>query len=563
MAARASMRHRAAVRIAAALTGAATSVALTIAFAFAAALLLAGCTSPRPAAESGAVTFLIESMPTNLDPRIGTDAFSAHLDGMIFSSLLAHDAQMNIVPDLAQTWDTPDPLTYIFHLRRGVAFHDGRPLTSADVKFTFDSIMSGAIKTPKRASFRTVAAIDAPDDATIIFHLKEPYASFLWNLCRPGVGIVPAGSGLEIAQHPIGTGPFRFVSMKTDEEIILERNANYFGDSAASPNVHAAALASVAPQPASASALTAAAAPTNPIERIRFRIVPEATVRALELRKGTADGEINSLTPDMVRALSAQPGLQVSEQPGTVLAYIAINFDDPILAHREVRQALAYATDRDALIAYLLRGEARPAASLLPPNHWAYDPNVRQYGHDNVRANQLLDAAGFPRGAGGVRFHLTIKTSTEESARLLSEALADQWKQIGVVLDLRPLEFATFYSDITHGSFQLYTYRWIGGNNDPDIFEFVFSSKKSPPDGANRGHYRNPQLDALIDQERIEMNQASRKEILSTIQKIVADDEPYINLWYLDNECVHRDRLTDVLLPPGGDYEFLARATLR
>ena len=527
------MRHRAAARIAA---------TFAVTFAFAASLLLAGCTSSRPAVEPGGVTFLIESMPTNLDPRIGTDAFSAHLDSMIFSSLLAHDAQMNIVADLAETWETPDPLTYIFHLRHGVTFHDGRPLTSADVKFTFDSIMSGAIKTPKRASFRTVAAIEAPDGATVVFHLKEPYASFLWNLCRPGVGIVPAGSGQEIAQHPIGTGPFRFVSMKTDEEILLARNANYFGDSDPPPDVNAA---------------------SKPIERIRFRIVPEATVRALELRKGTADGEINSLTPDMVRALSSRPGIQVSEQPGTVLAYIAINFDDPILAHREVRQALAYATDRDALIAYLLRGEARPAASLLPPNHWAYEPNVRQYGHDNVRANHLLDAAGFPRGAGGVRFHLTIKTSTEESARLLSEALADQWKQIGVVLDLRPLEFATFYSDITHGSFQLYTYRWIGGNNDPDIFEFVFSSKKMPPDGANRGHYRNPQLDALIDQERVEMNQAKRKEILSTIQKIVAEDEPYINLWYLDNECVHRDRLTDVLLPPGGDYEFLDRATLR
>jgi peptide/nickel transport system substrate-binding protein len=547
VAAHVNMRRRPAALSATFTSAVATTLA--VALAIASSLLLAACSSSRPAAESGAVTFLIESMPTNLDPRIGTDAFSAHLDGMIFSSLLAHDAQMNIVADLAETWDTPDPLTYIFHLRHGVTFHDGRPLTSTDVKFTFDSIMSGAIKTPKRASFRMVASVEAPDAATIIFHLKEPYASFLWNLCRPGVGIVPAGSGLEIAQHPIGTGPFRFVSMKTDEEILLARNANYFGDSdPPSLDVNAGANASAA---------------AKPIERIRFRIVPEATVRALELRKGTADGEINSLTPDMVRALSKQPGLEVSEQPGTVLAYIAINFDDPILAHREVRQALAYATDRDALIAYLLRGEARPAGSLLPPNHWAYDPNVRQYGHDNVRANQLLDAAGFPRAAGGVRFHLTIKTSTEESARLLSEALADQWKQIGVVLDLRPLEFATFYSDITHGSFQLYTYRWIGGNNDPDIFEFVFSSKKFPPDGANRGHYRNPQLDALIDQERVEMNQDKRKEILSTIQKIVAEDEPYINLWYLDNECVHRDRLTDVLLPPSGDYEFLARAMLR
>jgi peptide/nickel transport system substrate-binding protein len=133
---------------------------------------------------------------------------------------------------------------------------------------------------------------------------------------------------------------------------------------------------------------------------------------------------------------------------------------------------------------------------------------------------------------------------------------------VGVVLELRPLEFATFYSDITRGSFQLYTYRWVGGNSDPDIFDYVFSSKKMPPDGANRGHYKNPVVDALLDQARVEMNQQKRKAILSEIQNLVAEDEPYINLWYLDNVCVHRARLTGIVIPPGGDYEFLDIARL-
>jgi peptide/nickel transport system substrate-binding protein len=529
---------------------------ISVVFAF----LLAGCSSFRSVAEPGTVTFLIESMPPNLDPRIGTDAFSEHIDGLIFSSLLAHDASMNIVPDLAESWETPDPLTYVFHLRHGVKFHDGSTLTSADVKFTFDSIISGAIKTGKRTAFRAVSSVDAPADYIVIFRLKEPYASFLWNLTRPGVGIVRRGSGLEVAQKPIGTGPFRFVSMTVDEKILLDRNASYFGSAAADvpPN---GGLAISAPDSFNASPQHTD--PGIPLEHICFRIVPDATTRALELRKGAADGEINSLTPDMVATLAKQPGLHVSEQPGTVLAYIAINMDDPILAHREARQALAFAIDRDSLIQYLLRGEARPAASLLPPNHWAYESSLRQYAYDANRAEQLLDAAGYPRGRDGVRFHLTLKTSTEESTRLLSEALADEWKKVGVVLDLRPLEFATFYSDITHGTFQLYTYRWIGGNNDPDIFEFVFSSKKMPPDGANRGHYRNSELDALIGEERVEMDQQKRKAILSSIQKIIAEDEPYINLWYLDNESVHRNRLTGIQIPPGGDYEFLDAARLR
>jgi peptide/nickel transport system substrate-binding protein len=492
---------------------------------------IAGCSHRGVSGESSTVNFLIESMPTNLDPRIGTDAQSEHLDGLIFSSLLAHDALMNIVPDIAERWDASDPLTYRFHLRQGVRFHDGRVLTSADVKFTFDSILSGTIQTPKRGAFRMVTSVEAPDDATVVFHLREPYASFLWNLTRPGVGIVPRNSGTEMSRHPIGTGPFRFVSMKTDEEIILERNLAYFG------------------------------APPS-IERVRFRIVPDAIVRALELRKGTADVAINALSPDMVVTLAKEPGIIADQQPGTPLAYVAFNCDDRILAHHEARQALAYATDRPTLIRYLYRSQARPASSLLPPNHWAYDSNVKQYGYDVRKAEQLLDAAGFKRAANGVRFHLTLKTSTEESTRLLGEALADEWKRVGVVLELRPLEFATFYADITRGSFQLYTYRWVGGNSDPDIFEYVFSSKKMPPDGANRGHYKNPVVDALLDQARVEMNQQKRKAILSEIQSLVAEDEPYINLWYLDNVCVHRARLTGIVIPPGGDYEFLDLARL-
>lgn len=472
-------------------------------------------------------------MPINLDPRIGTEAQSQHLHGLIFDSLVAFDEQMKIIPDLATTWDIPNPLTYVFHLRRGVKFHDGRPLTSADVKFTFDSIISGAAASSKRGTFPMVESIETPDEATVIFHLREPFSSFLWNLTLPGIGIVPAGSGKEEAQKPVGTGPFRVASITQDEEIVLERNPDYFGG---------------APK----------------INRVLFRVVPEAIVRALELRKGTADiGGVNSLTPDMVLALTKVPELIAEEQPGTTFAYVALNFDDPILAHREVRQALAYATDRTTLIRYLLRGQARPASSLLPPNHWAYEPNVQQYAYDPARAEQLLDAAGFARGADGVRIHLTLKTSTEESARLLGEALADQWKRVGVALELRPLENATFVADIGRGSFQLYTFRWIGANNDPDIFRYVFSSKRMPPDGANRGHYRNPTLDALIDKQRVEMDMAKRKELLSEIQKIVAEDEPYINLWYVDNVCVHRARVTGIAIAPGGGYDFLDTAELK
>jgi peptide/nickel transport system substrate-binding protein len=495
-------------------------------------LLLAGCGSSNTSADSSTVNFLLDSAPTNLDPRIGADAYSEHVHGLIFSSLVGRDAKMKVIPDLAQSWDMPDPVTYVFHLRRGVKFHDGRLLTSADVKFTLDTIISGPLKSPKRQTFKLVTSVETPDDDTVVIRLSEPFASLLWNLSLPGIGIVPRGSGAEMAQHPIGTGPFRFVSAATDEEIVLERNENYFG---------------VAPK----------------IERLRMRIVPDVTVRALELRKGSADVAINSLTPDMVVTLAKERGLAALQEPGSSMAYLSFNFEDPILAKREVRQALAYATDRATIIKYLLRGQARPAQSLLPPNHWAFDADVQQYDFDPAHAARLLDAAGYPRGADGVRLRLTLKTSTDEFTRLTSAAIADQWKRVGVVLELRPLEFATFYSDITRGSFQMYTLRWVGGNNDPDLFESVFSSKKMPPVGSNRGHYRNAELDTLLDESRVEMDQAKRKEILARVQEIVASDEPYINLWYVDNVCVHRERLEGIALSPGGDYDFLDSAFLK
>ncbi|MGC1620855.1 MAG: ABC transporter substrate-binding protein, partial [Candidatus Acidiferrum sp.] len=152
--------------------------------------VLAGC-GHRNTNDPSSLTFLIESNPTNLDPRYATDSQSQRIDGLLFSSLLERDDQMNFRGDLAESWSAPDPLTYIFHLRSGVHFHDGSPLTSADVKYTFESILNPATRSPKRGAFRMVASIDTPDAATVIFHLTEPYASFLWNLARPAVGIIP------------------------------------------------------------------------------------------------------------------------------------------------------------------------------------------------------------------------------------------------------------------------------------------------------------------------------------------------------------------------------------
>jgi ABC-type transport system substrate-binding protein len=488
--------------------------------------LVVGCshsTNPDPSS----LTFLIESNPTNLDPRFATDAQSQHIDGLLFSSLLQRDDQMNLHGDLAESWDSPDPLTYVFHLRRDVRFHDGRPVTSADVKATFEYIMNPANRSPKRGAFRMVTLIVAPNDTTVIFRLKEPYASFTVNLVRPTVGIAPADAAADFSRRPIGSGPFRFVRQSQDDEVVLDRNPDYFRGAPA-------------------------------LSRVRFRVVPDAIVRALELRKGSADLEMSSLAPDMIPVLAKQRQLAVTQRPGTNITYLGINLEDPILAHREVRQALAFATDREALIRYLLHGQARVASGILPPNHWAYEPNVTHYTPDTARAEQLLDSAGFPRKEDGMRLHITLKTSTDEQYRLIGAALQDQWRRAGVDLELRPLELATLLSDAVKGNFQLNLLRWFGANNDPDIFEFVYSSKRFPPDGANRGHYRNPRIDALTDQIRTEMDRGKRKALCSEAQKILADDLPYLPLWFTDVVSIHRGSLGDLPLSSTADFDFLS-----
>lgn len=229
-------------------------------------------------------------MPVNLDPRIGTDAASQYIDGLLFNSLVELDAQRNPHGDLAEKWEMADPRTYIFHLRGGVKFHDGRALTSADVKYTFDSILDGTITSSKRGSLAVIRSVEAPDAATVIFHLQEPYAGFLWEIARPAIGIVPAGAGTDFASQLIGTGPFRFVSAKQDDDVVVERNDQYFGS-------------------------------VPKISRVRFRVVPEAIVRALELRKGTADIEEDSLAPDMIPVLKRQSTIEVTESRNDLPVY--------------------------------------------------------------------------------------------------------------------------------------------------------------------------------------------------------------------------------------------------
>jgi peptide/nickel transport system substrate-binding protein len=496
-------------------------------------LAISGCRSAQR--DPLTVVFLIESSPANLDPRTGTDVQSQRIDALLFDGLLARDAHFQFTPALAERWEQPNPLTLVFHLRDGVHFHDGRSLTAGDVVWTIKSMIDaanpGGVITPKAASYASIDTVEAPDDRTIVMHLKHPDNFLLSNLSTGAMGIVPTGSGRDFWQHPVGTGPFRFVSQQIDQDVIVERNPQSW---------------SVSPK----------------LERVRFAIVPDAITESLELEKGSGDVAINSLPMDSLAVLAARPNLQMEETIGTEVQYLSFNLRDPLLADVRVRQAISCAIDRNLIIQTMMGNHAQPALSLLPASHWAFNGDGPRYDYDPARAASLLDEAGHPRSSDGIRFHLAMKTSNDEGTRLLAAVLQQQLAAVGIALDIRSFEYATFYSDVTRGAFQMYSLRWIGGNEQPDIFSYAFSTARFSPKGANRSHYSNPRLDTLLDDAAQIEDTNRRRADYAEAQEILARDLPAINLWYRDTVVVHNRRLTHVMPTPSGSYTFLETAEL-
>jgi peptide/nickel transport system substrate-binding protein len=321
----------------------------------------------------------------------------------------------------------------------------------------------------------------------------------------------------------IGSGPFEFVRYLQDQEVVLKRNDSYFGKKAG-------------------------------VSMLRFKIIPEEVVIALELRKGSVDLALNALAPDMVEVLRNDHGLKVIQTAGTNYQYIAFNLNDPVFRDIRVRQAFAYGIDRESIIKYLWRNQARPAAGMLPPNNWAYNGDVKMYPFDPQRARELL------RQAGQEHLSFTYRVNNDNATAVqMTEIFQQQLREIGVSMQIQGNEYATFYADVIAGNFQAYSLRWIGSNNDPDIFNYVFHSKAVPPNGANRGHYANPRVDELIEFARRVADMDKRKNAYQEVQRILAEDLPYVSLFYLDVVCVSSKRVEGIELSPDGNFDFLTK----
>ena len=519
-----------------------------------AAAALSGCKA-KPM-EPGTAMMVIETSPNNLDLRVGTDAQSERVGGLLFDALAKKDAHFELQPWLAERWEQPDARTWVFHLRDGVRFTDGRPLEAEDVAWTIRSMTDGTLVTAKGGAFAAVERVEVPERLTVVVHLRRPDAGLLFNMSDGLFGVVPRGAGREFGLHPVGSGPFRFVSAVQDKEVVLERNHDYWADRVFGP-IAPLGNASV-PRDKAASNRSRG----QLIEHLRFAVVPDAITTALELKKGSADAESNVITLDMVHALRDAPRLITETGPSSVAIYMTFNVTDPLLRDKRVRQAIACALDRQAIIDALWRGKARVANSLLPPGHWARaaDTEMASYPHDVSRAKALLDAAGLKAGRNGTRLRLTMKTSTDETTRLMATVMQAQLRAAGIDLQIRSAEFGTFYADVTKGAFQIYALRWIGVNEDPDIFRYAFQTAMMPPRGGNRGHFSDARVDALLAEAGAGTDRELRRRDYVEVQRILAEELPVLPLWYPDNEVVHSARITEVRPGAGGDFGWLRGA---
>ncbi|OGT22364.1 MAG: peptide ABC transporter substrate-binding protein [Gammaproteobacteria bacterium RBG_16_57_12] len=474
------------------------------------ALCLISCSKP----EADVLRFGLSSAPVTLDPRFATDATSERINRLLYDRLVDFNEASQPVPALAH-WQPLSPTHYRFTLDAGRRpFHHGRALTAQDVRATYEFILLADNGSPHRSSLSLIEHIETPDPQTVDFHLSRPDPLFPGYLV---IGILPAE--LMAKKHPfnsepVGSGPFRFVAWPEEGRLQLVRGVDR--------------------------------------QAFEFLRVMDPTVRSLKLIRGEIDMLENNLPPELITYLEGIKTLTVERHPGSNFSYLGFNMQDPVVGRREVRQAIAHALDRDAIIRYVLGGAAHPATSILPPQHWAGDPDLPLYAYDPARARQLLGQVV----VNGQPLHITYKTSNDPFRVRLATIIQQQLAEVGIEVDLRSYDWGTFYGDIKNGHFQMFSLAWVGIKT-PDIFRYAFHGASVPPNGANRGRYTNQAVDSLLDAIQ---NQQDLTELASNyraLQQLINEDLPYVPLWYEDHVFIARQGIHGYEISADGNYDGL------
>jgi peptide/nickel transport system substrate-binding protein len=456
------------------------------------------------------VIYGIATQPVRLNPITQPDIVSRWAIELVFDGLLDVDDRLELVPALATSWDTsPDGLTLVFHLRRGVFWHDGQPFSSADVKFTYDTIRDpGTAPTVAKSDYASIAAIETPDKATVVFRLAQPDASLPSKLTT---GIAPRHllEGQDLAttsfnRQPVGTGPFRLSSWQSDQRLTFVANPDYFGG-----------------QPR--------------LARIVWEIVPDSSSLSLQLLSGEVDAAAVSAPQDR-RRVRAEPDLVVYPVLGGNVQ-ISLQLEDPLFQERLIRQALAYALDKQAMVEQLMGGATTIATSDILPASWAYNPDVNTYPYEPEAARSLLAQAGWQPGSDGLlvrdgqpyRFALLTEAGNDLH-RQIALYVQQGWAEFGIDVDIIALERNTLIFDrLLKGQFQAALLQ-SSVRADPDLSRRFHS--RSIGAGQNFLHYANPAVDALLDHGLVVQERSERQAVYFEVQRLMAEDLPQIPLFY-------------------------------
>lgn len=512
------------------------------------ASLLAGCEKtppvdsrldqPYPAVSGGTLIDAMASEPSGLIPMIAGEAASSAIASHIFNSLLRYDKNLELEGELAKSWSiSQDQKTITFHLKPGLEWADGKPLTSADVLFTWQLVTDDKTRTPYGADFKLVTKAQAPNPLTFSVSYAQPYAPALDSWA--GLQIMPKHllQGQDInttafARKPVGSHYYRLKEWKNGERIALEANPS---------------ATQGAPK----------------IDRLVSRIIPDRAAQFLELMADNID--VMNLDPiQYSRIVPAQPKLKqkiaLYKELGNGYIYMGFNLKRAPFNDKRVRQAMNYAIDKQEIIDGVLLGLGEPVASPYKPGTRWVNPKIKPYPYDPQRARALLKEAGFAdhdgdgildRNGKPLAFEILIK---QDPQRVMAAVLIQRrLKEIGISVSIRQLEWATFLGNhIKTGDFDVAILGWSLAL-DPDQFS-IWHSSQNKPGQFNFVNYSNPQVDKLLEQGRLELNPERRMKIYHEFSRILLDDSPIVYLF--ENyglPAIHkRVRGIDNPAPPAG-----------
>jgi peptide/nickel transport system substrate-binding protein len=488
-----------------------------------------------------------------LDPRYAATSWEQRVSQLVAPGLTGlKDRELGPTPGLAESFVREDERTYVARLRAQARFSDGSPVTADDVKYTFDSFVDPLLGSPFRKTWEEyLARVEVVDARTVRFHLKAPRAPFPTDVesagivsrraAAPGDDAVRAAARagarpppLDLAREVVGAGPYR-IARRSADVVELE------------PNPHAMVR------------------PATP--RLIVRTIREENARVLALVGGSADLILNDLTFQVIEALEQNPRLAIAPGPSATLTYLGFNLDDPILRDVRVRQAIALSLDRPRLIQAKYRGLARLASGPLDEGNPFFHGDVRRWPYDPARARRLLDEAGYPDPDGPgprARLSLTWKTSALRFRVALVHAMARQLREVGIAVDVRPFEFATYMDDVKKGNTQLFTLQ-MTDMVEPDMMRALFHSGRIPRadnrwSGVNRFRFRRPDLDRTLDQAAAAAEPERRKALYAEVQALLAEELPMLPLWHEDNVIVHRRGVEGIATLKTGRLEGLLAA---